>query len=350
MVDTSNPYGNLGTVSPEIYQQQQDLNRQQRMAEMLMQNNQQPQGQMISGRYVAPSWAAQLAPVASMLTGAYMQNKGDEKALQLAKTIREQRMGVMENINNALKTGDTKTAMGIATANPEFAKDFIAPLISNAIPKTPDEVAKYNFAKTPEGGGFKGTFAEFQNQMTPYQRESLAIERQKLNNELNGSKATESQSKAGVFRSQMVGASNELNNLYANGFNPNNPVSQVTTNMAGGVFNALTPANAQQAKQAQNQWTEAYLRFKTGAGTNAHEVEANRKTYFPEFGDKPEQIAQKARMRAQAEHDIAIAAGPTARFGAQTTSPTAPPAVTTPANNQKATPSLWGKATVVENK
>jgi hypothetical protein len=253
----------------------------------------------------------------------------------------------LENINNALKTGDTKTAMGIATANPEFAKDFIAPLISNAIPKKTDEMVNFEAAKAD---GYKGSFNDFKNQMNQYQKEELRIQNQRLNNELNGSKATESQSKAGVFRSQMVGASNELNNLYANGFNPNNPVSQVTTNMAGGMFNALTPSDAQQAKQAQNQWTEAYLRFKTGAGTNAHEVEANRKTYFPEFGDKPEQIAQKARMRAQAEHDIAIAAGPTARFGAQTITPTAPPAVTTPANNQKATPNLWGKATVVENK
>ena len=86
----ANDYANLGTLPPEVFQQQQELNRQQRMAEMLMGQNQQPQGQMISGRYVAPSWAAQLAPIASMLTGAYMQSKGDEKALQLSKAFKNQ--------------------------------------------------------------------------------------------------------------------------------------------------------------------------------------------------------------------------------------------------------------------
>ena len=102
----------------------------------------------------------------------------------------------------------------------------------------------------------------------------------------------------------------------------------------------------QQAKQAQNQWTEAYLRFKTGAGTNAHEVEANRKTFFPEFGDKPEQIQQKARAREQAERDISIAAGPTARFGAQI-NPVPTQQSTQPVAPTQQTPSLWGKATVV---
>jgi hypothetical protein len=131
----ANEYANLGTVSPEIYQQQQDLNRQQRMAEMLMQNNAQPQGQMISGRYVAPSWASQLAPVVSTLAGSYLASKGDEKAMKLANTIREQRMGVLENINQALDSGDLKTARSIASANPEYAKEFVAPLIANAIPK-----------------------------------------------------------------------------------------------------------------------------------------------------------------------------------------------------------------------
>ena len=172
----ANEYANLGTVSPEIYQQQQDLNRQQRMAEMLMQNNAQPQGQMISGRYVAPSWASQLAPVVSTLAGSYLASKGDEKAMKLANTIREQRMGVLENINQALDSGDLNKARAIATANPEYAKDFAAPLIANAIPKIPDAVAKFKFAQTPEGGNFKGTLADFENQITPYQRQSLALQ------------------------------------------------------------------------------------------------------------------------------------------------------------------------------
>lgn len=79
-----------GTLSPEMYAQQQQLNRQQQMAQMLMQQNQQPQGQMISGRYVAPSWAQQLQPVANLLTGAYLSKQGDEKTSELAQALRGQ--------------------------------------------------------------------------------------------------------------------------------------------------------------------------------------------------------------------------------------------------------------------
>jgi hypothetical protein len=81
--------GQIGNLPPEIYQQQQELNRQQQMAAMLMKNTQQPQGQMISGRYVAPSWTQSLQPIANMLVGAYIGKKGDEQALELAKKLRE---------------------------------------------------------------------------------------------------------------------------------------------------------------------------------------------------------------------------------------------------------------------
>jgi hypothetical protein len=50
-------------------------------------------------------------------------------------------------------------------------KDFEAP-------KTPESVLRYNFAKTPEGGNFKGSLADFENQMTPYQKAFLAIQAQ----------------------------------------------------------------------------------------------------------------------------------------------------------------------------
>ena len=51
-----------GNLPPEILGQQQALNRQQQMAQLLMQQGQQtPQGQMVSGRYVAPSFTQNLA-------------------------------------------------------------------------------------------------------------------------------------------------------------------------------------------------------------------------------------------------------------------------------------------------
>jgi hypothetical protein len=79
-----------GGLPPEILGQQQQLNRQQQMAQMLMQQGQQmPQGQMVSGRYVQPSIFAQLAPLAQMYAGQKIAERGDQKALDLAKQLRQ---------------------------------------------------------------------------------------------------------------------------------------------------------------------------------------------------------------------------------------------------------------------
>ena len=394
-----------GTMSPEDYAQQQALNRQQRFADLLMAQGQQPQGQMISGRYVPPSFFQMLNPVVNQLAGAYLGKKGDEQALALAQKIREAKNTKEQAITNLItgtpaipaQAGGIQGPNGMTTQttpdmynadmslNPQYKQvlpvagreatkpdlsaalremsinnpygagsEYKAALVGNMIPKTPESVAEYNAAKAD---GFKGSFTDYKNKMNDYQKEELkisagrlAVDQAKAAFEMqNGKPLNESQGKAAVFHSQMVGANNELNDVYAKGFNPNKPQSQATTSMAGGIFNFLTPASAQQAKQAQNQWTEAYLRFKTGAGTNAHEIEANRKTYFPDFGDSPDVVAQKARMREQAQSDIAMAAGPQgARMGVQS-NPIAPISSNQPA--QQVTPSLWGKATVVqENK
>jgi hypothetical protein len=99
----NNPYANIGTLSPEQFQQQQELTRQQRMADMLMQNSQQPQGQIIGNRFVAPSWAAQLAPVVSQLAGAYIGKNADEKALEYAKQLRTNESTAMADYMSQLQ-------------------------------------------------------------------------------------------------------------------------------------------------------------------------------------------------------------------------------------------------------
>jgi len=85
-----------GTLSPEDYAQQQALNRQQRFAEMLMGQNQQPQGQMVSGRYVPRSFFEMLQPAANMLAGAYIGKQGDTEAAKLAQKLRTQEMSDLE--------------------------------------------------------------------------------------------------------------------------------------------------------------------------------------------------------------------------------------------------------------
>jgi hypothetical protein len=106
-----------------------------------MQNNQQPQGQMVSGRFVAPSIFQNLQPVANMLTGAYLSNKADEKSLALAQQLRNRNQADIQNYMGAMTPTTTTTEMagpyGVSgagqyvpmptatqTQGPDFARAF----------------------------------------------------------------------------------------------------------------------------------------------------------------------------------------------------------------------------------
>ena len=72
--------------NPEL----QDVNRQRKLAELLMsQGMKQPQGQMISGYYVAPSWTQQINPIANILAGQAVGERADTKQAQMAKALRD---------------------------------------------------------------------------------------------------------------------------------------------------------------------------------------------------------------------------------------------------------------------
>jgi len=85
----------IGTLNPEQMLEQQKILRQQKMAEMLMQQGmQQPQGQMVSGRYVAPSIFQNLAGLANTYVGQRGIERADDAQLKLAQNLREQ--GILE--------------------------------------------------------------------------------------------------------------------------------------------------------------------------------------------------------------------------------------------------------------
>jgi hypothetical protein len=87
-----------GNLPPEILQQQQALNRQQQMAQLLMQQGQSmPSGQMVSGRYVAPSFFQYAAPLFQTYAGKSLAREGDKAQADLAKALRQQYANEMEN-------------------------------------------------------------------------------------------------------------------------------------------------------------------------------------------------------------------------------------------------------------
>jgi hypothetical protein len=203
------PMINVGgsNLPPEIMQQQQALNRQQQMAQLLMQQGQQqPQGQMVSGRYVAPSFFQYVAPLAQLYAGKRLAEKGDEAMLDLAEQLRKGKEQETQAIMEQLRPRDVQTEMaGPYTGNvpmpvatqtlpPNFqaatnlalqsrygaGKELLPTLINRALPepiKPTTEMQNYEYAKSQ---GYKGTLNDFKNQITPYQQAQLGMEREKF--------------------------------------------------------------------------------------------------------------------------------------------------------------------------
>ena len=180
----------MGNMSPEEYAQQQALTRQQQMATMLMQQGMQnqPQGQMVSGRYVPTSFFQNLVPLANIAASKYVGEKADTEQAKLASAIRQNRAKAEESILNKV-TGTPAQATELAgpyTGNipmptavqPAVAPDYAGALreisanqygagkdLKPAILKQmmPEDTSDYrNFLKV-KAEGFGGTFNDYQN-------------------------------------------------------------------------------------------------------------------------------------------------------------------------------------------
>jgi hypothetical protein len=101
-----------GNLPPEYLAQQQVLNRQQQMANLLMQQSQQqPSGQMVSGRYVAPSFFQYAAPLFQAYTGAKLAEKTDKQLAEEYKKLGEEKKAESERLAKALRGQETVTEM-----------------------------------------------------------------------------------------------------------------------------------------------------------------------------------------------------------------------------------------------
>jgi hypothetical protein len=224
----------LGTLSPEEAIEQQRISRQQQMANLLMQQGMQaPQGQMVSGRYVAPSIFQNLAGLANIYVGRKLTEEAEQKQLDLAQKLREGReietKAIMDKLRGTPEqrtemagpyTGDIPApvltrpatgpdiqgAMDLAMRSRYGAGQALLPtLVQRALPepiKPTNDMQNYEFAKST---GFKGSFNDFKNQMTPYQQANINLEREKFEFEKN--KATTKGLPEGLNK-QVTGAVN----------------------------------------------------------------------------------------------------------------------------------------------
>lgn len=109
----------LSDIPVELQPQLQQANRQQQMADLLMQQGMQgqPQGQMISGHYVAPSWSQQLAPIANQALGLYAGYQADKAQTDLASALRGKQTEIMDKWATA--TPAEKFALGTSPYAPK---------------------------------------------------------------------------------------------------------------------------------------------------------------------------------------------------------------------------------------
>jgi hypothetical protein len=192
---------NYDQTNPEII----GLQEQKALAKALIQKgmDQNLQGQMVSGRFVGASPLEGLAKLLNIYSGQKSIENIAEKEKAYAEGLRQKGLRDIEDVmtlasgrkalpneqvagpayNGVAPTiqypeikADPRAAMAKALLSENPNVRSVAPVLAQeAFPKTPEEVAKYKYAQTPEGGNFKGSFNDFQNQMNDYQKRHLQV-------------------------------------------------------------------------------------------------------------------------------------------------------------------------------
>jgi hypothetical protein len=366
--------GQAGTLSADEFAQQQQLNRQQQMAALLMQQGQRPaQGQMISGRYVAPSFFQNITPLVQTAIGSYLGNKADTEAAKLANAIRQNKGDVEQQIINKMtaqpetkqelagpytgnvpmpvavqpgREADYAGALKMIQMNPYgVGKEYVPTILKQLTPEPTNLEKEWKAAKAQ---GYTGTINDFKNQMSEADKARIAIDKQRLGlegarfglekekfaNELGGTKLTETQGNATGFGLRAKEANQIATQLEQKGVAIPGKTSTVVSGIAGmtpfvgdkyseatkSLFNVLPEAmgglssDQQLNSQARKNFVSAVLRKESGAAISPQEYATEEKKYFAQLGDSDAVIKQKQDARNMAIRALELQAGPGAKF------------------------------------
>ena len=363
-----------GNLPPEILQQQQALNRQQQMAQMLMQQGQQmPSGQMVSGRYVAPSFFQYAAPLAQMYAGTRLAEKGDKAALDLAEALRKRQSQEIEQFGELMKT-DPAAAYRLAAQSyvPELRATGVKRMLPEEVtlgegqkrimvmpdgtvkeiakgeekykapiqidtgtsqilldPKTLQPVGQFN--KSTAGQVVEredGTFLV--DTRTGAARPVTGPQGQPL---IGGKPLTETQSNAVAFGMRALEANKLATDLEGKGFTNTGVIRTAIGGTMGqapivggkleqgvrSAFNVLPEfaggpsPEQQQVDQARRNFISAVLRKESGAAIGVDEYANEERKYFPQLGDSDKVIKQKQDARKLAIQALEAQAGPSGK-------------------------------------
>jgi len=357
--------------NPEL----QDVSRQRKLADLLMaQGMQQPQGQMISGYYVAPSWSQQLNPLANMLAGQAVSDRADTQQAQLAEALRVQKGQALSTFQQLMASPETRgQAMQYAASN-----RFLQPLASKLAEGMKLNEGERFVMPGMDGqsvevasGGQKyraplqidtGTSIEIRDPNDPTKvlqriaKSQMPTAGQVVETEngpmlvntrtgqaqpitaggqaIAGSpKLTESQSNATAFGMRAKEANKIVTALEDAGTTNTGIIRSaiggtvgmapfVGSKMEQGVQSAMNVLPTyvggpnemqQQTDQGRRNFISAVLRKESGAAIPPDEYANEEKKYFPQVGDGPKVIEQKREARKLAIQALEVQAGPGAK-------------------------------------
>lgn len=153
------------------------LDRQRQLSKMLLQQGmQQPQGEMVSGRYVAPAFTQRLANLLSIYGGQKGLEQADVKQQELADQLRRRQEAATQELANSMFGAP---AQYVPQGEP-LAGEMVTPVVQ-ANPQEAFRKAML-YADVPQIRAMLPTIAEqaAPKQITPYQQAQLDLEKQKL--------------------------------------------------------------------------------------------------------------------------------------------------------------------------
>jgi hypothetical protein len=140
-----------------------------------------------------------------------------------------------------------------------------------------------------EGAANRGVTLRGQNMADSRSRDANQISR-------DNKPLTEGQAKSAAFGSRMQSADEVINSLDKAGKQFSTPGSRAGFGI-GAAVNVLNSSEGQQLDQAKRDFINATLRRESGAVISDSEFANAEKQYFPQVGDSPEVIKQKAKNR-----------------------------------------------------
>jgi len=163
------------------------------------------------------------------------------------------------------------------------------------------KLAREKFAIEQQQGGkptFNADAGGFIYQPSPSNPQGAIVPLQGFQKPLN-----DVQSKALLFGTRMQESDKVINDLNRQGKSFSTPGANAGFGI-GGIVNMVNSESAQMLDQAKRDFINATLRRESGAAIAESEFTNAEKQYFPQIGDSPKVIEQKARNRALAAQGV----------------------------------------------